>query len=68
MTWFIDPELRRTLLTEIAFQRAERGRFRRGGEPAKAAGCNRAIRALRDVWMAEAYNERKRTENWLAAS
>ena len=59
MTTTIDPEARRVLLTEIAFQRAERGGFRaqadEDGEPfssklrawMRADGCNRAIRALR---------------------
>jgi hypothetical protein len=78
--WYIDPELRRTLLEEIAFQRAERSKFRRAsddeanpyGVQRKAAmradGCNRAIVALRDVWAAMAYAERERTMNRLVAS
>jgi hypothetical protein len=77
-TWYIDPELRRTLLEEIAFQRSERGKYRRIADDEanpygvavkarmRADGCNRAIRALRDVWMASAEVERKRAENALA--
>jgi prophage tail gpP-like protein len=80
MIWFIDPELRRTLLEEIAFQRCERSKFRRiaddEAEPygvqvkarMRAEGCNRAIRALRDVWAATAYVERERTRTRLVAS
>jgi hypothetical protein len=79
LIWYIDPELRRTLLEEIAVQRSERSKYRAiaddecnpYGVQRKAAmradGCNRAIRALRDVWMASAYAERERTENRLAA-
>jgi hypothetical protein len=79
MIWTIDPDLRRTLLAEIAFQRSERSKFRGisddeanpYGVQRKAAmradGCNRAIRALRDVWTASAYAERRRTEERLAA-
>lgn len=80
MIWFIDPELRRTLLEEIAFQRSERSKFRRiaddEAEPygvqfkarMRADGCTRAIVALRDVWAAMAYAERERTMNRLVAS
>jgi hypothetical protein len=78
MIWFIDPELRRTLLTEIAFQRYERSKFRRAADDEsnpygvqreaqmRAEGCNRAIRALRDVWDAQAAVERRRAANELA--
>ena len=59
---FLDPEVRRVLLTEIAFQRRERDGFRAvtadEAEPwsvrlrakLRAYGCTRAIRALRRVW------------------
>ena len=77
MVVFIDPELRRTLLEEIAFQRSERSKYRRiaddEAEPygvqvkarMRADGCNRAIRALRDVWDAQADVERRRAANEL---
>lgn len=68
MLGVIDPELRRTLLEEIAFQRSERGKFRRLADDeaetfkiqltarARADACNRVIRALQDVWMANAWS------------
>ena len=77
MIWFIDPELRRALLEEIAFQRSERSKFRAVADDEanaygiqrkanyRAEGCNRAIRALRDVWVASAYAEYERTRNRL---
>jgi hypothetical protein len=80
MVWYIDPELRRTLLTEIAFQRYERSRFRRAADDEaepygvqvkarmRADGCNRAIRALRDVWAAAAETERERARVRLSAA
>lgn len=76
---FIDPDLRRTLLAEIAFQRSERGKFRCIADDEanpygvqvkarmRAEGCNRAIRALRDVWDAQAYVERERTRSEMDA-
>lgn len=77
MIWSIDPDLRRTLLEEIAFQRAERSKFRRiaDDEPygvqvkarMRAEGCNRAIIALRGVWMAQATVEQKRAVNEMLA-
>jgi hypothetical protein len=74
MTSTIDPEVRRVLLEEIAFQRRERGRFREladdetntyGGQLKArmlAVGCNRAIRAVRDVWVQMVAIERRHAE------
>ena len=59
---FLDPEVRRVLLDEIAFQRRERDGFRAvavdEAEPwsvrlrakLRAEGCTGAIRAVRRVW------------------
>ncbi len=75
----IDPEARRVLLTEIAFQRAERSRFRamaaEDGEPPsaqlrarlRAEGCTRAIHALCDVWHGLEAVERRHAEDELVA-
>lgn len=59
---FLDPEVRRVLLDEIALQRRERDGFRAvAGDEAepwgvrlrarlRAEGCTGAIRAVRRVW------------------
>ncbi len=79
MTTTIDPEARRVLLTEIAFQRAERSRFRAmavaKGEPyashlrawMRAEGRNRAMRSLRKAWHGLEAVERRHAESEMAA-
>ncbi|HSW42117.1 MAG TPA: hypothetical protein VLM76_06380 [Patescibacteria group bacterium] len=78
---FLDPEVRRVLLEEIAFQRSERGKFRAiaadeaEAEPSgivlrarlRAEGCNQAIRAIREVWDRLVSVERRHAEDALAA-
>lgn len=80
MTIFIDPETRRVLLTEIAYQRSWRDGYRRvandEAEPygvqlkarLRADGCARAIHALRDVWDALVAVERRHAEEAMAVT
>jgi hypothetical protein len=75
---YIDPETRRVLLTEIAYQRTCRDGYRYvaadDAEPygvqykarLRAEGCCRAIRALRDVWAGLVAVERRHAENEMA--
>ena len=76
---FLDPEVRRVLLEEIAFQRSERDRWR-AAEAAetvlsftrlrarlRAEGCTRTIRAVRDIWHRLVSVQRVRAEDALAA-
>ena len=70
---------RRVFLEEIAYLRAERGRYRlMAGEEAlsysaqlkaklRADGCNRAIRSLRNVWDGLVGVARRAAEDALAA-
>ena len=70
---------RRVFLEEIAYLRAERGRYRlMAGEEAqsysaqlkarlRADGCNRAIRSLRNVWDGLLGVARRAAEDALAA-
>ncbi|HSW43510.1 MAG TPA: hypothetical protein VLM76_13465 [Patescibacteria group bacterium] len=71
---FLDPEVRRVLLGEIAFQRQQRDGFRAvavdEAEPwgvrlrakLRAEGCTGAIRALRRVWSELLGLERRHAE------
>ena len=67
---FLDPEVRRVLLEEIAHQRSERSRYRAmDGErwQQRADRSNEIIRALRDVWRRLVAVERRHAENAPAA-
>jgi hypothetical protein len=77
VTVFLDPEVRRVLLEEIAFQRHHRGKYREMAAAelehssivfwdAMAEGCNRAIHAIRNVWDQVVAVERRHAENALA--
>ena len=78
MPTFLDPEVRRVLLEEIAHERTERGWYRALADDEansyglqfkarlRADGCNRAIRALRHVWTALVAVERRHAENAFA--
>ena len=67
---FLDPEVRRVLLEEIACQRAQRSRYRaRPGSywQELAARRNHAIHVIREVWDRLEAVERRRLEEGLAA-
>ena len=67
---FLDPEVRRVLLEEIAFQRSERSLYRgRGGsyDRERADRADYTIRAIRDIWDRLVAVERRRAEDALAA-
>ncbi len=66
---FLDPEVRRVLLEEVAHQRSERSRFH--AMPGsywreRAERCNHAIRVIRDLWDRLVAVERRRLEDGVA--